>query len=258
MSTALASSAAEAFDAITSARTAGRPFDVVVLDYHMPEVDGLGLLSRLRAQGGALPAILLLTSVDTPEVARGGRELGVEEYLVKPARRVELQAALRAAIARHRMKPLGKPPVLRAVEAAKAEPANPVAPTASPTGRRVLLAEDNLVNQRVALLLLQKRGYNVTVVADGRQAVDAYRRERFDVVLMDVQMPEMDGLEALQAIRTIERSSGLRTPIIAVTAHAMAEDRDRCEAAGMDAYLTKPLSSARLFSTIDELLARAA
>jgi signal transduction histidine kinase/CheY-like chemotaxis protein len=258
MSTTLASSAAEAFDAITSARTAGRPFDVVVLDYHMPEVDGLGLLSSLRAQGGALPAILLLTSVDTPEVAKGGRELGIEEYLVKPARRVELQAALSAAIARHRMKPLGKAPVLRAVELAKAEPANTVAPAASPTGRRVLLAEDNLVNQRVALLLLQKRGYHVTVVADGRQAVDAYRRERFDVVLMDVQMPEMDGLEALQAIRTIERSSGLRTPVIAVTAHAMAEDRDRCEDAGMDAYLTKPLNSARLFSTIDELLARAA
>ena len=141
---------------------------------------------------------------------------------------------------------------------AKAKPANTVAPAVSPKGRRVLLAEDNLVNQRVALLLLQKRGYHVTVVADGRQAVDAYRRERFDVVLMDVQMPEMDGLEALQAIRTIERSSGLRTPVIAVTAHAMAEDRDRCEAAGMDAYLTKPLNSTRLFSTIDELLARAA
>ena len=256
METSLSTSAAEAFEAIASARQAGTPFDVVVLDYHMPEVDGLKLLARLRERGGAVPAILLLTSVDTPEVAKEGRELGIEQYLVKPARRTELQAALRAAITRHRMKPLSAAPApLAAVP--KIEPKAVDSPL-TPQGRRVLVAEDNPVNQRVALLLLQKRGYNVTVVADGRQAVDAYRRERFDVVLMDVQMPEMDGFEALHAIRALESGSGQRTPVIAVTAHAMSEDRDRCEAAGMDAYLTKPLNSARLFSTIDELLAKAA
>ncbi len=256
METSLSACAADAFDAIASARLAGQPFDVVVLDYHMPDVDGLKLLARLRASGGALPAILLLTSVDTPEVAKGGRALGVEEYLVKPARRLELYAALRAAIARNRNKPAFSVP-LPAREIPK--PAPPAAdPPRFSTGRRVLLAEDNPVNQRVAMLLLQKRGYDVTVVADGRQAVDAYSRDKFDLVLMDVQMPEMDGFEALQAIRELESVSGQHTPVIAVTAHAMSEDRDRCAAAGMDAFLTKPLSSARLFSTIDDVLSKAA
>jgi two-component system, sensor histidine kinase and response regulator len=260
METSLAASAPEAFDAITAAHRAGRPFDVVVLDYHMPDVDGLKLLARLRADGGVLPAILLLTSVDTPEVLRGGRALGVEEYLVKPARRVELYAALRSAIARNRKRSAFAAPRVEIEAPTPTIVRTPAAEKLSTAanGYRILLAEDNLVNQRVALLLLQKRGYDVTVVTDGRQAVDAYKRERFDLVLMDVQMPEMDGLEALQVIRDIERASGRHTPVVALTAHAMSEDRDRCNAAGMDAFLTKPLNSGKLFATLEELLKKAA
>ena len=190
-------------------------------------------------------------------MAKGGRALGAEECLVKPARRLELYAALRAAIARNRNKPAFSIP-LPAPEILKPAPPPSADPPRLSSGRRVLLAEDNPVNQRVAMLLLQKRGYDVTVVGDGRQAVDAYSRDKFDLVLMDVQMPEMDGFEALQAIRELESVSGQRTPVIAVTAHAMSEDRDRCAAAGMDAFLTKPLSSARLFSTIDDVLSKAA
>jgi signal transduction histidine kinase/DNA-binding response OmpR family regulator len=259
MDVSLATSGPEAFDAITKARQAGRPFDAVVLDYHMPDVDGLKLLERLKADGGVLPAILLLTSVDTPEVARGGRALGVEEYLVKPARRLELHAALRTAIARNRKRSAF---AIASVEADGAAPNIPSSPPAATrtnySGFRILLAEDNPVNQRVAMLLLQKRGYDVTVAADGCEAVDACKRERFDVILMDVQMPNMDGLEALQAIRDLEAGSGRRTPVIALTAHAMSEDRDRCIAAGMDGFLTKPLNSARLFATLDELTKKAA
>jgi signal transduction histidine kinase/DNA-binding response OmpR family regulator len=258
MDTLLAASAAEAFDAITAAHRAGRPFDVVVLDYHMPDVDGLKLLARLRADGGVLPAILLLTSVDTPEVLRGGRALGVEEYLVKPARRVELYAALRSAIARNRQRSAFTAPSVEIEPIHKIVPTPPAEKPATAHGYRILLAEDNLVNQRVALLLLQKRGYEVTVVSDGRQAVEAYKRDRFDIVLMDVQMPEMDGLEALQVIRDLERVSGRHTPVVALTAHAMSEDRDRCTAAGMDAFLTKPLNSGKLFATLEELLKKAA
>jgi two-component system sensor histidine kinase/response regulator len=246
MATELASSGDEALAAIDSARRAGHAFDVIVLDYHMPELDGLAFLAGLRKAGGVVPAILLLTSVDDPEVAAEGRALGVEGYLVKPARRSELHAALRAALGRNKM--------------TRAEASTPHSSISAGTGRetRVLLAEDNPVNQRVAVLLLQKRGYDVTVVADGRQAVEAYRTGRFDVVLMDVQMPEMDGFEALKGIRALEDVTGQRTPIVAITAHAMAEDRDMCLAAGMDGFLSKPLNGARLQEAIEQLLSRAA
>ncbi len=107
---------------------------------------------------------------------------------------------------------------------------------------RVLIAEDNIVNQRVVATMVRKRGLQVSVVDDGRAAVDAFAAGRFDLLLMDVQMPGMDGLEATAAIRTIEGGSGARVPIVALTAHALAEDRERCLAAGMDAFLTKPLA----------------
>jgi CheY-like chemotaxis protein len=123
--------------------------------------------------------------------------------------------------------------------------------------RHVLVAEDNPINQRVVQHLLRKRRWSMTVVDDGRQAVAAFERERFDLVLMDVQMPEMDGLEAVTLLRSIERRDGRgHTPVIAVTAHAMSGDRDRCLARGMDGYVTKPLRPDALFAHIDDVLAR--
>jgi CheY-like chemotaxis protein/HPt (histidine-containing phosphotransfer) domain-containing protein len=123
---------------------------------------------------------------------------------------------------------------------------------------RVLLAEDNAVNQRLTVRLLEKRGHTVTVVQDGTGALAALRRQTFDVVLMDIQMPQMDGLEATQAIRAREQDTATRVPIVAMTAHAMQGDRERCQAAGMDGYVTKPLRPTELFEVIASLTALAA
>lgn len=138
-------------------------------------------------------------------------------------------------------------------------------PTFSPTpaasrerpSLKVLLAEDNLTNQKLAVAILEKQGHKVTVVGDGRQAIDTFTQEHFDVVLMDMQMPEVDGLEATAAIRSHEKSSGRHTPVIALTANAMIGDRERCLNAGMDDYLSKPLRADNLFTTIDRLVAAA-
>ena len=116
----------------------------------------------------------------------------------------------------------------------------------------MLVAEDNIVNQRVAAGLLTKRGHQVTVVSNGREAVAAVQQGPFDLVLMDVQMPEMDGLEATAAIRTWERESGHRIRIVAMTAHAMTGDRDRCLEAGMDGYLSKPIDQQSLFAAVEQ------
>jgi CheY-like chemotaxis protein len=136
--------------------------------------------------------------------------------------------------------------VSAAVAAAARRVARPV------RGARVLVAEDNIVNQRVAARLLTKRGHLVTVVGNGREAVDALRRGEFDIVLMDVQMPDMNGFEATAAIREWERETGHHIRIVAMTAHAMAGDRERCLAAGMDGYLSKPIDQRTLYDAIEQ------
>jgi CheY-like chemotaxis protein len=118
---------------------------------------------------------------------------------------------------------------------------------------RILLAEDNPVNQKVAARMMEKRGYLVTVVANGREAIEAHERQRFDLILMDVQMPELDGLEATRRIREREQTTGEHVPILALTAHAMLSDRERCLAAGMDEYLSKPFQSEDLAQAVDSL-----
>jgi CheY-like chemotaxis protein len=120
--------------------------------------------------------------------------------------------------------------------------------------RHILLAEDNPVNQTLAVRLLEKRGYVVTVAANGRSALEALEKDRFDAVLMDVQMPEMDGFEATAAIRRNEKRTGGHIPIIAMTAHALKGDQERCLAAGMDAYISKPIRTSELFAAIEELV----
>jgi signal transduction histidine kinase/ActR/RegA family two-component response regulator len=163
--------------------------------------------------------------------------------------RLPLMPAFAAAVGRLGATPLVAPGV--SADTTTAEP------EAEPRVRHVLVAEDNPVNQRVVQHLLRKRRWSMTVVDDGREAVAAFERERFDLVLMDVQMPEMDGLEAVTLLRSIERRDGRpHTPVIAVTAHAMSGDRDRCLARGMDGYVTKPLRPDALFAHIDDVLAR--
>ena len=186
------------------------------------------------------PAVLLLTSIDLPCLVVESRSRGVQACLIKPARREELYAALTGAIGRRRGR-------------AGTHVADRDELSSQGHGRRVLLAEDNLVNQRVAVLMLERRGFYVTVAAERRAAVEAAMSQAFDVILMDVQMPEMDGFEALAAIRALEGPGTRRTPVVAVTAHAMAEDRERCLAAGMDGYLPKPLRAGQLFAEIDRV-----
>ena len=147
---------------------------------------------------------------------------------------------------------------LQKLDARRTVTADPVAPP-HPAGRdqrrfKILLAEDNLVNQKVAVRFLEKRGHTVVVAESGRQALDAWRKQPFDLILMDVQMPEMDGFEATALIREQEKSGAKHVPIIAMTAHAMVGDRERCLAAGMDDYVSKPINTTDLFAAIERLM----
>lgn len=238
-----AGSGPEALDELRWAAGNGTPFPLVLLDGMMPEFDGFMVAERI-AQEPALAgtAVLMLTSADRQGDAARCRGLGVAAYLVKPVKPAELNRAIAAAL---------RSPTVGGGTAKPAVPAPRTVPSGSPSrSLRVLVAEDNLVNQRVIIRLLEKYGHTVTVTGDGAQAVAAIQRDPFDIVLMDVQMPEMDGFEATQAIRLREAGTGQRTPIVAMTAHAMKGDRERCLAAGMDDYVSKPVQRAELLRVL--------
>jgi signal transduction histidine kinase/DNA-binding response OmpR family regulator len=217
-----------------------RSFSLLLLDAVMPEVDGFRLLEQVRghpALQGA--AILMLSSADRQGDVARCRSLQVARYLVKPIDPGELLEAIRAVVG---VSPAAARPTPAAKEAVAVKPL------------KVLLGEDNTVNQRLCVRLLEKYGHTVTVAGTGLEALAAWRREPFDLILMDVQMPEMGGLEATEILRMEEAaskgSSGRRTPVLALTAHAMKGDRERCLAAGMDGYLTKPLRAAELLEAL--------
>ena len=231
-----------ALAALGRAAAAGKPFPLVLLDAHMPGMDGFTLAERIRrGPGSARTLMVMLTSAGHPEDVARCRELGIDVYLMKPVKQSELFSALLAALGH-------------------SEPDAPAGPrpAASGRGRRpplhVLLAEDNPVNQKLALRLLEKRGHTVVLAGDGKEALAALTRRPFDLVLMDVQMPDMDGFEAAKRIRREETGTGRHVPILAMTAYAMKGDRERCLAAGMDGYVAKPIQPAELFETIDRLL----
>jgi PAS domain S-box-containing protein len=234
---------AEALRQLTRARAAERPFPLVLIDGRMPEMDGFALAERIQQDPTlAGSTILMLTSDDRPGDVARCRALGIGAYLVKPIRQSQLLDAIVTALASPAPEVSASPPPL-------AQPAPPRGPAL-----RVLLAEDNPVNQRLAMRMLEKRGHRVVVVTNGRDAVAALAAQPFDLVLMDVQMPEMDGFEATRAIRDAERGRGSRMPIIAMTAHAMKGDRERCLLAGMDDYVSKPVQAAELYEMIDRLV----
>jgi signal transduction histidine kinase/DNA-binding response OmpR family regulator len=224
---------------------AGTPFPLVLIDVHMPEMDGFELAERIKHTPELAGAtIMMLSSADLMGEAARCRELGVAAFLTKPIRQADLLEAMLLALG----------------SGTRAEPRAAVRPDATePSSRHlhVLLAEDNAVNQRLAVRLLEKRGHTVVMANNGREALAMVQQERFDLVLMDVQMPEMDGLEATAAIRDTERASGCHIPIVAMTAHAMQSDEERCLAAGMDGYLSKPLDAAK-FSQVLERFGRMA
>jgi CheY-like chemotaxis protein len=227
-----------ALELLVEAANTPNPFVLVLLDANMPDLDGFAVAEEIRHhQELAGATIMMLTSSGQYGDSARCRELGVGTYLTKPIKQAELLEAIYRALDRQA--------VDARIEPVDVDPSRPV--------RRlsVLLAEDNPVNQRVAVGLLSKRGHLVTVAANGREAIEALDRERFDVVLMDVQMPEMGGLEATAIIRDRERRIGGHVRIVAMTAHAMKGDRDRCLAAGMDGYLSKPVDAKALFAAME-------
>jgi signal transduction histidine kinase/CheY-like chemotaxis protein len=249
MNCASAEGGEEALRDLVAAHQQGQAYRLILLDMHMPKMDGFQFVQRLREHPELSAAtIMMLTSAGHRGDAERCKGLGISAYLLKPIR----QSELREAIAK----------VLGAKEQSKAIPLitrYSLYDARDPESvLRVLLVEDNHVNQRLASRMLEKRGHRVKVAGNGREALEAVEKESFDIVFMDLQMPEMDGYEATAAIRDRERGTGSHLPIVALTAHAMVEDRDRCLAAGMDAYLTKPIKPRELDDLLETYLARRA
>jgi two-component system sensor histidine kinase/response regulator len=243
MKPSLAEDARTGLSRLEHAVDTGRPYPLVLVDAHMPEVDGFTFIEHVRQNPRlARTAFMMLTSGGTRGDAIRCRELGVAGYLTKPVGQAELLNAIRQILG---------------AELHKAEQRSLVTRHSlreQRTGlRRILLAEDNLVNQTLVVRLLEKYGYVVEVAHNGREALDKLKRESFDLVLMDVQMPEMDGFEATAAIRELEKTTGSQIPIIAMTAYAMKGDRERCLAAGMDGYIAKPIRARELFEELENL-----
>ena len=238
-----AAGGAEALSLVRRTFDAGDPFALIITDVHMPEMDGFELADRVSHSpycGGAV--VLMLTSGERPGDIDRAVKAGVSNYLLKPVRKDELRDVIAKALG-------GFSHSTKDVDAV--QPVIHHANDRRGLSKHVLLAEDNLVNQRLVQRVLEKEGYSVAIAADGREALEALERNSFDLVLMDVQMPELDGFDATRAIRVKEKLSGMHVPIIALTAHAMKGDQDRCIEAGMDGYLSKPIHRTELLRTIE-------
>jgi len=228
-------SGAEAIISLRGAQGLGRNFRLILLDAQMPEMDGFALAECIQKNPEWNTAtIMMLSSAGQSGDAKRCRDLGLAAYLTKPVRQAELLDGILAALG---TRPVREDPAALITRHSLRENGNHM---------RILLAEDNAVNQVLAARLLEKRGHAVTLTGNGREALAALEKDSFDLVLMDVQMPEMDGFEATAAIREKEKSSGNHLPIIAMTAHAMEGDRERCLEAGMDDYITKPIRQQEL------------
>ena len=238
----------EALTELSAGRQATEPYALILVDVRMPGMDGLTLVERIRQRPElSTTRIMMLTSAGYREDAERSKKLGIASHLLKPIRQSELRET-----------------ITRILGASEQEVAIPLVASYSlqdarePAGAlRILLAEDNLVNQRLAMRLLEKRGHRVVVAANGREALEALEKESYDLVLMDVQMPEMDGMEAIARIREKEARTGAHQPVVALTAHAMKGDMERGLSAGMDGYLTKPIRPKELDDVLDKYAAKA-
>jgi PAS domain S-box-containing protein len=243
MSPTLTAGAAAALASMQEAQAAGKPFPLVIVDAQMPGMDGFTLAERIKLDprlAGAI--IMMLTSGGQRGDAARCRELGVSAYLTKPIGESDLLTATLQVLGK------GEP---------AARQAQLVTRHLLGEGRnrlRVLVVEDSAVNQLFAKRLVEKQGHSAVLVASGREALEALERGTFDLVLMDVQMPDVDGLEATAAIRQRERHTGAHLPIIAMTAGAMQGDKERCLEAGMDAYISKPVNANELFTAIERVM----
>ena len=245
MAPSVASTGAAAFLALDQARAAGRPFSIVLLDAKMPADEGFKILERIHRNRGMADAVIMMVPLErqNTEIERC-RELGANQIVSKPVSQSDLLDAILFVLG-----------VNGVEENLAAPPRLPVGISGRPLN--VLLAEDNIVNQKLAVRLLEKAGHRVTLAGSGREALTLWENQAppgFDVVLMDIQMPEMDGMEATAAVREREKHSGKHTLILAMTAHAMRGDKERCLAAGMDGYVSKPIHPAALFAEIERCL----
>jgi CheY-like chemotaxis protein len=242
-----AASAQEALSYMARAAEIGEPFSLVLTDGHMPAMDGFGLAERIKAAPHLANAvILMLTSGDRLGDVRRCRELGISAYLMKPVRRDELRESIVSALTVQTADRGKDNHVL------ELDDRSGISPARNQRGLRLLLTEDNVVNQRVAVRILEKAGYYVVTANNGREALEASQAQEFALILMDVQMPEMDGLEATTAIRLKEKATGDHIPIVAMTAHAMKGDETRCLAAGMDGYISKPIRARDLIELVEK------
>jgi signal transduction histidine kinase/DNA-binding response OmpR family regulator len=247
-------SAREGLAQLQRARESGRPIRLILSDVHMPEMDGFTFVEQVKqSPERERPTILMLTSGRLKTDQDRCRELGVAGCLVKPIRRADLLDRILQALGGQSAQSAAGSVEPTTVDA----PSSPTSfvPTQEP-GRllRILLAEDNRVNQTLAMRLLEKRGHHVTVVENGNQVLSAVADRTFDLILMDVQMPEKDGFETTSALRAQERTNGRHLPIIAMTAHALNGDRERCLEAGMDGYVPKPVHAHELMEEIGRVL----
>jgi two-component system sensor histidine kinase/response regulator len=244
MQPVLAESGRAGFAAMQARKLAGSPFSLVLLDAHMPDMDGFSMAEAIRSDPAlATATLMMLTSAGQQGDGAHCRTLRIAGYLMKPISQAELLQAILTVLA----KPSDGPDRLHVVTRHSLREDR--------KKLRILLAEDNVVNQKVAARLLEKRGHTVVVVGNGRAAlaaVEAAGSAGFDLILMDVQMPDMDGFEATAVIREREKSTGAHLPIIAMTAHAMKGDEERCLAAGMDGYLSKPIDPPMLFALVEQ------
>jgi two-component system sensor histidine kinase/response regulator len=231
-----------ALEAIRTANRSGSPFSLVLIDGSMPGMDGFELAECIRGNPAlSNTIIMMLTSAGQRGEGERCRKLGIGAYLLKPIRNSELQAAVLLVLG-------------RAADVGSRDLVTRHDTRLQSRKLRILLAEDNPVNQKVGVKMLEKMGHQPTVARDGREAFAALEAANYDLVFMDVQMPEMDGLTATRKIREREKATGRHVPIIAMTAHAMKGDEQRCLEAGMDGYLTKPVSSPQVAEVIARIL----
>ena len=224
---------------LRNAAARGEPFELVVLDAVMPQMDGFELAAEIRNLDSPVPTLLMLSSADRPSDLARCRELGLTTYLTKPVASADLRLAILEAFGQ--------------TTSAKSEPAPVKDAERAQIAVSVLLADDNEANRSLASKILEKRGHLVTSVTSGQQVLDTLEQARFDAVVLDVQMPGMDGFETTAAIREIEQHTGGHVPILAMTAYAMKGDRERCLAAGMDAYIAKPIRARELCALVESL-----
>lgn len=239
----MAESGEEALAILTPTQQSGMLFQVVILDSQMPGMGGFSLVERIR-QNPELTgvAFIMLTSAGERGDGARCRDLGVKAYLHKPVKKSELRHAILSCISRIPDRE-AQPKLITRYSLREVQPV-----------LRILLVEDNAVNRLLAKRLLEQKGHTVVTTSNGLEALEVLKTQPFDAVLMDVQMPEMDGFEATKVVREGEQITGKHLPIIALTAHAMKGDQERCLAAGMDGYISKPIQTAELFALLERLI----